>query len=267
MNILEEIIAHKREEVEERREIYPVKLLERSLHFDAPIASMKKYLLNPDKSGIIAEFKRRSPSKGDINPFASVEQVSLGYMQAGSSGLSVLTDKTFFGGSSEDLMIAREWNFCPILRKDFIIDEYQVYETRSIGADLILLIAGCLSAAQVAHLARVAKNIGLEVLLEVHSSAELEKLCDEVDLVGVNNRDLQTFTLNVETSLRLADLIPEGFIKISESGISNPQSIIDLKGAGYRGFLIGEYFMQTANPARTCKMFIQAFQEKGNLVT
>lgn len=257
MNILEKIIAHKKEEVQNRKNLYPVKLLEQSIYYETPVVSMKKYLNRPDKSGIIAEFKRKSPSKGAINPYATVEQVSIGYMQGGASGLSVLTDEHFFGGKNADLTEARKYNFCPILRKDFIIDEYQIVEAKSIGADTILLIAECLEKNRLQQLAKTAKNLGLEVLMEVHSQVQLDKLCDEVDIVGVNNRNLENFEVSLDTSLQLAALIPDRFTKISESGISDPKSIITLKEAGFKGFLIGETFMKTANPAKACLQFIQ----------
>ncbi len=257
LNRLEQIIATKQREVSERKSLYPAKLLEQSVHFPAPTLSMKKYLLDKGKSGIIAEFKRRSPSRGDINPYAKVEEVSISYMQAGCSGLSVLTDKTYFGGSNKDLEIARAFNFCPILRKDFIIDEYQIVEARSIGADVILLIAEVLDNAEVTRLAKFAHSLGLEVLLEMHHKDQLHKLNEDIDLVGVNNRDLKTFDVNIKTSLELVGLIPDGFTKISESGISTPQSIVKLKSAGFDGFLIGENFMRTSDPGKTCLHFIQ----------
>lgn len=256
MDILEKIVAHKREEVAKRQSLYPIKLLEQSIYFETPVVSLRQYLLREDKSGIIAEFKRRSPSAGDINPYASVERVSIGYMQAGASALSVLTDSHFFGGKNEDLTEARRFNFCPVLRKDFVIDEYQLYEARSIGADAVLLIAECLDKATVANLARIAKKLGLEVLMEVHSASELKKLTSDIDLVGVNNRNLKDFSVSIRTSLDLSDRIPTDFLKISESGISDPNAIVQLSQAGYQGFLIGEHFMRSPDPARTCRNFI-----------
>ncbi|MEM1323258.1 MAG: indole-3-glycerol phosphate synthase TrpC [Bacteroidota bacterium] len=256
MNILDKIIAHKKEEVAERKALYPVPLLEKSIYFETPVVSLSKYLLREDKSGIIAEFKRRSPSKGEINSYATVERTSIGYMQAGASALSVLTDKHFFGGKNEDLTVARKFNFCPILRKDFVMDEYQLIEARSIGADAVLLIAECLEKAQLRALAQMAQSLGMEVLMEVHSLGQLEKLCPEVNIVGVNNRDLTTFEVSIRTSLELGNAIPADFVKISESGISNADAIIELKQAGFQGFLIGEHFMKTADPAAACANFI-----------
>lgn len=266
MTILDKIIAHKKEEVEGRKKLYPIELLEQTIYMNTPVVSMKKYLLREDKSGIIAEFKRRSPSKGDINPYATVESVSIGYMQAGASGLSVLTDEHFFSGKSADLTEARKFNFCPILRKDFIIDEYQLIEAKSIGADVVLLIAECLEKEQLKRLADTAQSLGLEVLMEVHSIGQLSKLCDSVTLVGVNNRNLETFEVDIKTSLELAEAIPNEFIKISESGISEAASIIELKNAGYQGFLIGETFMKTADPAKACLHFIQEIEILKNKV-
>lgn len=260
MDILEKIVAHKRKEVAERKSLYPTKLLEQRIYFETPTVSLKKYLLREDKSGIIAEFKRRSPSKGAINPYASVEQVSIGYMQAGASALSVLTDEQFFGGKSEDLTEARTFNFCPILRKDFIVDEYQIVEAKSIGADVILLIGECLEAEEVRHLAKAAKQLGLEVLMEVHSADQLAKATPDIDVIGVNNRNLKDFTVSIRTSIDLYEQIPDDFVKISESGISDAQAIVELRQVGFQGFLIGEHFMKTSDPAGACRDFIKEIE-------
>ena len=257
MNILNEIVAHKREEIAKRKELYPVKLLEKSIYNEAPCVSMRKYLERKDKSGIIAEFKRKSPSKGPINPYASVEKVTIGYMQAGASALSVLTDTHFFNGKNEDLTLARRFNYCPILRKDFIIDEYQIYEARSIGADVILLIAECLDRGRLKVLAQKAKELGMEVLMEVHSAEQLEKANEYVDIVGVNNRNLLDFSVSIQTSIDLFAAIPNDFVKISESGISDPNVILQLKEVGFQGFLIGEYFMKADEPHKRCEEFIE----------
>lgn len=258
MNILDEIIAQKFREVAERKELYPVKLLEKSLFFETPCLSMERYLLRPDKSGIIAEIKRKSPSKGDINPYVSVERTSIGYMQAGASALSILTDTNYFGGRNEDLVTARKYNYCPILRKDFMVDEYQIVEAKSIGADAILLIAAALPANRVQELGAFAQSLGLEVLLEVHSLEELQQsFCDKVNMVGVNNRNLKTFTTDVGLSFELAEHIPAGITKVSESGLSEPQTLIELQDAGYNGFLIGETFMQHGRPERAAAEFIK----------
>lgn len=262
MDILEKIVAHKQKEVAERKDLYPVKLLEQRLYFPTPTVSLSHYLLREDKSGIIAEFKRHSPSKGDINPYAKVEEVTIGYMQAGASALSVLTDTTFFKGKNEDLTEARKFNFCPILRKEFIIDEYQIIEAKAIGADAILLIAECLDKATVTQLAAFARSLGLEVLMEVHSADQLDKLTPDINVVGVNNRNLKTFEVSINTSIKLFPVIPDQFVKISESGISEPQNIVELKQHGFQGFLIGEHFMKAANPAKACLQFIKAVNEK-----
>ena len=257
MDILEKIVAHKQKEVAERKSLYPVKLLEKSLFFQGKTVSLSEYLKREDKSGIIAEIKRKSPSKGDINPFVSVERTSIAYMQAGASALSVLTDENFFGGKSEDLTEARKFNFCPILRKDFTIDEYQIIEAKSIGADAILLIAAILDKKQIDQFSRVAHLMGMETILEVHGEEELDKVSHNVNIIGVNNRNLKTFETSVETSEKLIDKIPKDFTAISESGISDPETLQHLKSIGYDGFLIGEYFMKNSQPGKACRNFIR----------
>ena len=257
MNILEKIVEQKKKEVAERKSLYPAKLLEQSIFFASPTVSLKKYVQRKDLSGIIAEIKRKSPSKGAINPYVSIERTSIGYMQAGASALSILTDKEFFGGSNEDLMVARKFNYCPILRKDFTIDEYQIIEAKSIGADAILLIAAILDTQQQKLLASFAHSLGLEVLLEVHTQEELNpELFSEVDLIGVNNRDLKTFEVSIDISKRLSKLISKGVVKISESGISSPETIEELRGVGFDGFLMGETFMKHSRPEIAAREFI-----------
>ena len=258
MHILDKIVAHKRKEVGENKKRYPVALLEESIYFKSPIVSLSQYIRREDKSGIIAEFKRRSPSKPSINLYADVESVTLGYMQAGASALSVLTDNHFFGGSSKDLTTARNFNYCPILRKDFIIDTYQIIEARSMGADAILLIAEILNKEQVEELASFAHELGLEVLMELHDASQLEKLSQHIDLIGVNNRDLKTFTTDIEFSINLFNQLPEDKVKISESGIKNIQDLNILRESGYDGFLIGEQFMLHADPGKACKELIDS---------
>jgi indole-3-glycerol phosphate synthase len=258
MNILNQIIEHKRKEVAERNSLYPPKLLEQSIYFGSPTVSLKKYIQRSDKSGIIAEIKRKSPSRGMINNSVSVERTSIGYMQAGASALSVLTDREFFGGSNDDLTIARKFNFCPILRKDFTVDEYQIIEAKSIGADAILLIAAVLSPVEIRQFAIQAKQLGLEVLLEVHSLEELKRsITDEIDLIGVNNRDLQSFNVSLDVSRDLAAHIPNLFVKVSESGIESPEAIVELKKFGYEGFLMGQNFMQHNRPEEAAKEFVR----------
>ena len=257
--ILDTIVAHKRKEIAGRRELVPVKLLEASLYFNSQPLSLRKYLLREDGSGLIAEFKRKSPSKGWINQYAPVERTTLGYMQAGAMALSILTDTEFFGGNNEDLTIARRFNFCPILRKDFVVDEYQILEAKSVGADAVLLIAAVLTPAEIDVLGRLARSLGLEVLLEVHDGEELARSinADAVNLIGVNNRNLHDFSLSLDTSMELADAIPNDFVKVSESGISTARAIGQLREAGYRGFLLGEAFMRHARPERACAALVQ----------
>ena len=257
MSILDKIIQNKFKETEERKSLYPVKLLERSIYFETKPVSLKHYILRPDKNGIIAEFKRKSPSKGMINEYASIEKISIGYMQAGASALSILTDKEFFGGKSEDLTIARKLNYCPILRKDFIIDEYQIIESKSIGADAILLIAAILDKQKVKLFTETAKSLGLEVIIEIHSEDELDAINEKADIIGVNNRDLKSFEVNTNISKKLAEKISSDFLKIAESGISNPQTIYELRSFGYKGFLIGEAFVKTSSPENACAGFIK----------
>lgn len=261
MNILDEIIQHKRKEVQERKELYPTKLLERSIYFASPSVSLKSYLLREDRNGIIAEIKRKSPSKGFINKYISIEQTSIGYMQAGASALSILTDKDFFGGSSEDLTTARKFNYCPILRKDFIVDEYQIIEAKSIGADAILLIAAVLDANEIQQLTALAHSLQLEVLFEVKNKEELQKLHGDIDVIGVNNRNLDTMIVDVAQSFSMIEDMPKDMVKISESGIDNPEVLIKLREVGYNGFLIGEAFMKHSRPWEACATLINAINQ------
>ncbi len=266
MNILNKIISHKKTEIAAAKELYPTALLEQSIYFDSPSVSFCKYLLQKDKVGIIAEIKRKSPSKGMINEYVDIEQISIGYMQAGASALSILTDSAFFGGNNSYLTTARKFNFCPILRKDFIIDEYQLIEAKSIGADVVLLIAAALTPDDLKTLAKKARTLGLEVLMEVHTEAELNSHLNEyVNVVGVNNRDLTTFKTDIATSKKLAAKIPEDFLRISESGIHNAKDIHELKAFGYNGFLIGERFMTAPDPQKACAAFIQSVRRTGEL--
>ncbi len=256
MNILDTIIEHKKWEVNLRRNSRSIGDLEGSENFSRECLSLRKSILDESKTGIIAEFKRRSPSRGIINDKASPAEITSAYTRLGASGLSVLTDEYFFGGSSGDLLQARQ-NQIPILRKDFMIDEYQVLEAKSMGADVILLIASCLTPSRVKELAAVAKNLGMEILLEIHQEDELEHICDDVDLVGVNNRNLRNFEVDIETSVRLSEKIPANKIRISESGISEIAAIQRLKEFGYKGFLMGEYFMKQPDPSVAFARFIQ----------
>ena len=258
MNILEQIVANTRQEVIHRAERYPVKLLEESQFFHGPTVSLRSYLLRPDKQGIIAEIKRQSPSKGIINKHISVDRLSVGYMQAGASAISVLTDKKFFGGSGADLKTARTFNYCPILRKDFIVDEYQVIEARAWGADAILLIAAVLTPGEIKKLACLAQSLGLEVLLEIPSEQELNgNLIEEISCIGVNNRDLKSFVVSLDRSFELASKIPDSYVRVAESGIRTPADVVALRRAGFNGFLIGELFMSHSRPEEACARFIR----------
>ncbi len=261
MNTLQEIVEYKRKEIEDKNSLYPVKLLEKSIYFKSPCVSFKKYLLRDDLTGIIAEFKRKSPSKGFINKYADVEKTTIGYMQSGASALSVLTDTNFFGGRNEDLVAARKFNFCPILRKDFIVDEYQIIEAKSIGADVILLIAAVLTKEQIKKYTNLAVSLGMEILLEIHGEDELDKIIPDIQVVGVNNRNLKTMEITLETSLNIFSKLPKEVIKVSESGIKTAEQIIQLKEAGYNAFLMGESFMKHSRPEEACMQFVKEVKE------
>lgn len=256
MNILEEIIAYKKSEVAGRKARRSIAMLEKTDLFARETLSLKDCLLDQSKVGIIAEFKRRSPSKGVINESADVVEVTKAYTDFGASGISVLTDTNFFGGSTEDLLAARVHSI-PVLRKDFMIDEYQIIESKSIGADIILLIAACLTPLQVKQLAQTAGKLKLGVLLEIHDENEVGHICDQVDFVGVNNRNLKTFSVDLDQSIRLAEKIGNSKLKIAESGINDVKNIAYLKKYGFDGFLIGEHFMKQENPAASFKKFVE----------
>lgn len=257
MNILEKIVLEKRKQVEEDKLLVPVELLERSIYFNRKCASLKAYILHEDKSGIITEIKKKSPALGAINPEVNVENLAAAYTLAGASALSVLTDSKFFGGCNADLIAARENTSIPILRKDFVIVEYQVIEAKSIGADVILLIAAILTTEEIERFTNLAHKLGMEVLFEVHSEREWAKVYQNVDVIGVNNRNLETMQIDIATSKIMSKLIPAGFIKISESGIEDPEIVVELKQYGYDGFLIGSHFMKHAEPGKACTEFIQ----------
>jgi len=259
MNILDQIIEYKKSEIEKRKSELNISELKKSFYFNRKTLSLKESLQNGNRTGIIAEFKRRSPSKGIINDKVNVIDVTMAYTENGASCLSVLTDENFFGGSNEDLTDARI-NEIPILRKDFIINEYQLTEAKCIGADIVLLIAACLKPAEVKRLATFAKGLELEVLLELHDEKELEHICDETELIGINNRSLKTFEVNIEHSLRMAEKIPPNKIKIAESGINSVDDILLFKENGFKGFLIGELFMKEADPAIAFAEFVNALQ-------
>jgi indole-3-glycerol phosphate synthase len=257
MNILDKIIIDKQREVVLKKSIIPVSQWEGSVFFERKTISLSQKL-KESNSGIIAEHKRRSPSKSIINNNFTVEEVVKGYENAGACGISVLTDGKYFGGSLDDLILARASVNIPLLRKEFIVDEYQILEAKAHGADLILLIAAVLTRDEIKSLSEFAKNLGLEVLLEVHNQEELEKsIMPTLDMIGVNNRNLKTFEVSLDFSKQLASQIPDEFVKVSESGISSVDAINELKPYGYKGFLIGENFMKTDNAGNAAKEFIK----------
>lgn len=256
-DILSEIIANKRFEVDLQKQTIAIDQLLEGIEGIPAARSMRQALINSD-SGIIAEFKRRSPSKGWIKQEAQAEKIIPAYINAGASALSILTDEKFFGGGLKDIRTARPLANIPILRKDFIIDEYQLYQAKIVGADAVLLIAAALQPEQCHALAEKAHELGLEVLLEIHSADELPYIYNGIDMVGVNNRNLGTFFTDIENSFRLADQLPQDSVLVSESGISDPQVVKRLREAGFRGFLIGETFMKTPKPGETLQEFVQA---------
>ena len=255
MSILREIVLNKRKEIDFLKKNRPISKIEKSQYFNREVISLKKSLI--EKSGIISEFKRKSPSKPNINLDAEVITITRGYELSNSSGISILTDSKYFGGSNEDITSVRSEINIPILRKDFILDEYQIIESKSLGADVILLIAANLSKEDVKNLSRFAKSFDLQVILEIHSEDELSYLCDSIDVVGVNNRNLKKFETDINNSINIATMIPSSFLKISESGISTSKEILRLKEYGFDGFLIGENFMKKEDPVFACNDFIK----------
>lgn len=257
MTILDHIIIDKIKEVELRKKAFPTSYWEQSPMFDRKGISLSQRL-QVSPSGIIAEHKRRSPSRDNINSSLSVHNVAQGYEKAGVCGMSVLTDQKYFGGSLEDLTAARAVCQLPLLRKEFIIDPYQLIEAKAHGADVILLVAAVLDRTQIKQLSETAQILGLEVLLEVHNREELDKaIIPSLDMLGVNNRNLKTFEVSLEISKQLAEHIPGDFVKVSESGISSTAAIQSLKPYGYQGFLIGENFMKTNTPGIAAAEFIK----------
>ncbi|MFL5730254.1 MAG: indole-3-glycerol phosphate synthase TrpC [Cytophagaceae bacterium] len=264
MNILDKIIDCKAIEVQQRKQNCPIAELEKSMFFNRKTYSFKKFITDPVKSGIIAEFKKKSPSRGVINDKVLPAVITKAYENAGASAVSVLTDYEFFGGGTKDLVEARAVLTCPILRKDFMIDEYQIVEAKSMGADAILLIAACLKPEKLKAMAEFAHYLGLEVLMEVHNKEELlENLHESVDVIGVNNRNLKDFSESIENSLHLADLIPDKYVKISESSLKSAEVIVQLKKKGFKGFLIGETFMKTDNPGKAMEKLVAEIREEG----
>jgi indole-3-glycerol phosphate synthase len=260
MSILDKIVAFKKGEILEHQREIPLSQLKDNPLYHRQGLSISKWLAKPDDFGIIAEFKRRSPSKPSINLTADPTVVTPAYEKAGVAGISVLTDSHFFGGGLTDLMIAREAVKVPLLRKDFIIQEYQVHQAKASGADFILLIAEILDKYQVQDLADLAQSLGLEVLLEMHAIDQLDKYNSSVNVLGINNRNLKTFTTDIRFSLNQYDALPEEALKISESGIHSKEAIMQLKEKGYHGFLIGEQFMKSDNPGQACAHFIQSLK-------
>jgi indole-3-glycerol phosphate synthase len=261
MNILDKIVADKRVEVDLRKSLIPIKQLEQSVLFERETISLANKL-RQSQTGIIAEHKRRSPSKSVINQSLNIFDVAKGYEDAGVCGMSVLTDGKYFGGSLDDLLTARASCILPLLRKEFIIDEYQLLEAKAYGADVILLIAAILTREEIKQFSEFAKSLKLDVLLEVHNEEELHKsIMPSLDMLGVNNRNLKTFDVSLETSKTLSKLIPNDFVKVSESGISNVASIKDLQDYGFQGFLIGENFMKTENAGESARQFIKELKK------
>lgn len=264
--ILDKIIENKRREIERLK---PLSSLERfrkeGFFWEISNRSLKSRLLDPAGTGIIAEFKRKSPSKGWFKPSdLEVEAVVRTYNDAGAAGMSVLTDTDFFGGDLDDLIQAKVISDIPVLRKDFIVDQWQIAEAKAFGADVILLIAACLKPEEVQSLALYAKTIGLEVLLEIHDESELVHICPEVDMVGVNNRNLKTFEVDIQRSLDLVKQIPADKPAVAESGINEVKTILTLREAGFKGFLIGERFMKEPDPAAAFKLFVDELRAAAN---
>ncbi len=264
MTILEQITESKKRELKHLKEAIPLKQLEKSEFFGRTCHSLHQALATAAHPSIIAEFKRKSPSGGIINDTVLVEDVTRAYVSAGVAGLSVLTDYPYFGGRGEDLICARIINACPILRKDFLVDEYQVYEAKAMGADIILLIAACLTPGKTFKMAGLARSLGMEVLLELHAEKELDHLNEYISFAGINNRNLKDFTVSLDSSLHLAQKLPAGLVKISESGLRSPETVNTLFKAGFKGFLMGEAFMSTPDPGAACHNFILSLQTQSN---
>jgi len=257
MTILDEIVANRKKEVAEVKSHVSLEELKKQVPSNRKGKSLKEQLLDPEASGIIAEFKRKSPSKGIINDKVTPEIVTKGYSTAGASGISVLTDRTYFGGSLDDFAKAREANpDTPMLRKDFMVDEYQIYEACVTKADVILLIAAVLTKEEIERFTTLAHELGLEVLLELHAEEELQKVDPRVDLIGINNRNLKDFTVDLEHSIRMLKKLPAEAVKVAESGISDPETVDYLRKSGFHGFLMGENFMKQEHPAEACREFI-----------
>ena len=262
MKILDKIVRDKKLEVDKLSSNSSIKELESSSLFSRQCISLKDSILK-STGGIICEFKRRSPSNNNINYKSNISEVVKGYQKAGAAGLSILTDKQYFDGDIQDILEIRDISSIPILRKEFIISEYQIIEAKSIGSDAILLIASILSKEEIKNYSSLAKDIGLEVLFEIHNAEELEKMSgDNIDIIGVNNRNLDTLEIDLQNSVNLYNRIPNSFVKISESGISKVKSILKLREVGYQGFLIGENFMKTDDPFKSAYNFIKEVENE-----
>lgn len=257
--ILDTIVAAKRKEIEKFKPLSTIQRFEKDGFFwNFTNRSLEKNLLAEGSTGIIAEFKRKSPSKGwFVKKDLEVEKVVRSYNDFGAAAVSILTDKEFFGGDLDDLIQAKVITDIPVLRKDFMIDPWQIAEAKAFGADVILLIAACLTPGEVKSMASYARNIGLETILELHDESELEHICDETTIIGINNRNLKTFEVDIERSLRMAEQIPAGKVKIAESGISSTDDIRMFRTNGFKGFLIGENFMKQADPAVSFRSFVE----------
>ncbi|MGQ1945996.1 indole-3-glycerol phosphate synthase TrpC [Geofilum sp. OHC36d9] len=262
MNILDTIVARKKEEVAIARKQLSLAELKDSPYFYLRVPSFKENILTLGSTGIIAEFKRKSPSRGDIHAGARVDLIVPGYEKAGVAGVSILTDRDFFGGNMADLSLGREVCDLPIIRKEFIIDPYQVYEAKSIGASAILLIGAILDENRTLELAQLANELGMEVLFEIHDEDEMNQLNRYVQLVGINNRNLKTFEVDLKKSAQMASLLPSGMVPVAESGIGSPDDYLSLKKAGFKGFLMGEYFMKNEDPAAACLDFCNNIRSK-----
>ncbi len=258
-DILEEIVAHKRMEVEQFKRSIPPSMLYDAVEkmADQPVVSMRKSLMESE-SGIIAEFKRKSPSKGWIKEQGRAVEIPLSYQQNGASALSILTDEKYFGGRDTFIKTARESGVTlPVLYKNFVVDEYQLFQARLCGASAVLLIAADLKLDECRSLLKMAHELNLEVLLEMHAESELDYAALEPDMCGINNRNLGTFITDIQNSYRLAELLPKDACKVSESGISDPMTVLELRNVGFRGFLIGETFMKAENPGDALRLFIE----------
>lgn len=262
MDILQKIKEHKIKEVAQRRNQVSLEEIKARELYGRSVFSMSEFVKDKDRTGVIAEFKKKSPSEGFINRDADVKKITTGYISAGASGLSVLTDEEFFGGSDDDLTAAREANGSPVLRKDFTVDTYQIHEAKAMGADIILLIAEILTKEDVQRFSDAAHELGMEVLLEIHSKDQLEKYADGIELIGVNNRNLKDFSVDIRHSIDLFNDLPEEAVKISESGIRSADEMVTLAQAGFDGFLIGTQFMKTSDPVSACTRLLEEFDRK-----